>query len=296
MGTTNFDELAYTTLTVSGNGTIGGTLEVTGAFTVNTNKLAVNATTGVMTLANGATIGNTSATTLTLTESIIALAGAVTVSSTLGVTGVVTLGADSANGALLLGAGAASNATQLTTATADKKFVAIYTESTATTGDSRNTYLRHYLGGAGGAGEALRAFTTVDVADVANAHGAHISTSFGSGGDITGQATGVRSTLQVPNAALSGGTYSAGISEVYHDGSSSSIAGATAHAIHRFLSAGDSTGAAKLTNVFSFEGLATDSSAGKALHTGNTLTVAGGIRVLINGVAQYIPYGAISTG
>jgi hypothetical protein len=229
---------------------------------------------------------STAATTLTFATAAL---------TTLGVTGVTTLGADAANGALLLGSGAASNATLNTTSTADKKFVNIYTESTATSGDSRLAYLRHYLGGAGGSGEALRAFTTVDVADVANAHGAHISTSFASGADITGQATGVRSTLHVPNAALSAGTYSAGISEVYHDGTSSSLAGTTTHAIHRFLAAGDGTGKATLVNVFSFEGLATDSSAGKPLHTGNTLTVAGGIRVIIDGVAQYIPYGAIST-
>ncbi len=239
-------------------------------------------------LRNGATINNNAAGTLTITETAIALVGSLSAS------GVLTLGADAANGALLLGSGAASNATQNTTAVADKKFISIYTESTATSGDSRNTYLRHYLGGAGGSGEALRAFTTVDVANAANAHGAHISCGFASGADITGQATGVRATLHVPNAAFSAGTYSAGISEVYHDGSSSDISGATTHAIHRFISAGDGTGAAKLVNAFSFEGLASGATAATAIMTGTTFGCVGGIAVLLNGVLVRIPYGTIS--
>lgn len=101
-----------------------------------------------------------------------------------------------ATAALIAGAG--TSTTACTTATADKNFIGFWTQSTATTGDSRGMYLRHYLGAAG-SGEALRAFGTATAANVATggtANGAHISFSLsGASASISGQANAARITL-----------------------------------------------------------------------------------------------------
>lgn len=181
---------------------------------------------------------------------------------------------------LLFGAGAASSSTLITTATASKNFVQLYTKSTATSGDNRGIYNRFYLSGAGGGGESLRTFTTVNNVAAGTAHGAHISLSFGTTGSITGQGLGLRATLHVPNQAQSGGTYAGAQSEIYYDGASSNIAGSTVHSIHRFIQDGNATAYAKALNVFEFVNLSTGS--GK-MYYGETL------RTIVNGSAKYIP-------
>jgi len=170
--------------------------------------------------------------------------------------------------------------------TALDKFIEIRTTTAATSGDKRLAYLRHYLTGAGVTSDCLRAFLTVSDVAAANAIGTHSSVNFGSTGSITGQAAGVRATLHVPNAALTGGTYSAAISELYCDGASSDISGTTTHAIHRFINAGNATGYANLENVLSFEGMNSTS-----VKTGTVGGTGKGIRVLIDGVTHYITVG-----
>ena len=159
---------------------------------------------------------------------------------------------DSADGGLIK---AGTSGTKVTTATADMKFLSLYLENTATSGDNRGMYLRLYLGGAGGGGEAARIFTTVNDVAAGTAHGAHISLNFGSTGSITGLGVGVRSTLHIPNQAQVGGTYAGGQSELYFDGASADISGATMHSIHRFICDGDATGMATAGYVFEFVGL-----------------------------------------
>lgn len=102
-------------------------------------------------------------------------------------------GADTA--ALLLGSGTSSTRTK--TATADKNFLGFWTESSATSGDSRGMYLRHYFSSTG-SGEALRAYGTAAAANVATggtANGAHISFSLNASASISGQANAARVTL-----------------------------------------------------------------------------------------------------
>ena len=110
-------------------------------------------------------------------------------------TGNVQLGATTSV-AVLMGGGTA--ASPLSTSTADKNFLGFWTQSTATSGDSRGLYLRHYLGAAG-SGEALRVFGTATAANVATggtANGAHISFSLsGASASISGQAHACRLTL-----------------------------------------------------------------------------------------------------
>lgn len=108
-----------------------------------------------------------------------------------------------------------SSASPETTATANTKFSALYTKSTATSGDSRGVYIKHYFSGAGGSGDALRAWGVVDNVNAASGGtvtGAHISLSItGASGAVAGQAAALRvtygadaqtRTLNANNAAL----------------------------------------------------------------------------------------------
>jgi len=125
--------------------------------------------------------------------------------------------------------------------TANMKFISLYFDNGATSGDSRGIYNRLYITGAGGGGESLRSFTSVDDVAGATAHGAHLSLNFGDSGSITGLGVATRSTLHIPDASLGGGTYAALQAEIWSDGSSSAFAG-TELSFIRVVNAGDATG------------------------------------------------------
>lgn len=133
-------------------------------------------------------------------------------------------GANAAN-ALLMGVG--TTADPALTSVAGKNFVEMRTKSTATSGDSRNHYLRHDIGGAGGSGECLRVIT--DLTAAANtARGAQISVQAGATGYVTGLAVGVDAQLYLKNEVLAAnGTYAAVNAEIYAEGSTTNPAGAT---------------------------------------------------------------------
>jgi len=122
-------------------------------------------------------------------------------------TGVLQLGADVDTAALFLGGGTA--ASRLTTAVADKNFLGLWTESTATSGDSRGLYLRHYIKGAGGSGEAIRGYATIDGVAAAvggTVNGAHISLKIATGGSVSGAGNALRATLETDASVAPGGT------------------------------------------------------------------------------------------
>jgi hypothetical protein len=98
--------------------------------------------------------------------------------------------------AVYMGGGNASD--KLSTATANKNILAFYTESTATTGDSRGLYLRHYAGGtisASGFSDAIRAFMTVTGTNYDFASGIHATMQINAGATVSGSAAGARATL-----------------------------------------------------------------------------------------------------
>jgi len=177
----------------------------------------------------------------------------------------------------ILKCGTSSSAVSVTTP--DHKFISFYLANAAASGDNRGMYLRLYHTGAGGGGEALRVFTTVSNVAAGTAHGAHISLSFGSTGSITGLGLGMRATLHVPNQAQSGGTYAGAQSEVYFDGTSARIAGATVASIHRFICDGVTSHTNDVPYVFEFVGLnatqVRENTSSDATH---------GLRCRINGV------------
>lgn len=140
---------------------------------------------------------------------------------------------------------AGTSGAPVTEDTADMKFVSLYFDDGATSGDARGVYNRLYITGAGGGGESLRTMTTVSDVAAATAHGAHTSLSFGSTGTVTGQGIASRNTLHIPDASLGGGnvTYSALQAEVWSDGSSSDPNGNKLSML-RMVNGGDSDGRA----------------------------------------------------
>jgi hypothetical protein len=154
-----------------------------------------------------------------------------------GTTALATEGA--ATAALLLGNG--TSTTPASTSTAGKNFLGFWTESEATSGDSRGLYLRHYIAGVGGSGEAARIYGTVSDVAATDARGAHISLSFGSTGTVTSSGQALTTTLHIPNTTPLTGTLSCITAEIYSEGSTSDPAGASLSFI-RFAVNGDTTG------------------------------------------------------
>jgi len=165
--------------------------------------------------------------------------------------------------------------------TANMKFMSFYLDNGATSGDNRGLYLRLYLTGAGGGGEAARIFTTCEDVACGTAHGAHISLNFGSTGSVTGLGVANRNTIHVPDAALSGGTYAATQAEIYADGSSSDISGATKYSFIRLVADGDATGIANIdANAFLFDMSGLTTASGRFVDTDKTThTAYGGIPI-----------------
>jgi len=182
---------------------------------------------------------------------------------------------------------AGTSSDYITADVADMKFISMYFDNGASSGDNRGMYIRLNLtGGAGG--EALRPYTVLSTAS-GTAHGAHIGLSLGTAGSITGLGCGSRSTLEFPNdVTLSSGTYCGGMSELYFNGDNSSttdITGVTEHSIHRFCIAGDTTAKAKVQNAFSIPYAPSGSGTTNMIDTNQNGTAStDGLRVLINGI------------
>jgi hypothetical protein len=110
--------------------------------------------------------------------------------------GVTQLGTTT-TAALALGGG--TSASPLTTSTADKNFVGMYSKSTATSGDSRGAYFKHVLGGtiaSTGYGDAVRALCSVTGTGYSYASGIHATMSLAASATITGSGAGARCTLE----------------------------------------------------------------------------------------------------
>jgi len=141
---------------------------------------------------------------------------------------------------------------------ADMKFISLYFDNGATSGDNRGMYLRQYLTGAGGGGEALRVFTTVEDVAGGTAHGAHISLNFGTSGKLTGMGAAMRATLHMPSTALNASnvTYTAVQAEIYSDAATSDPSGNLLSAF-RVVNGGNATGMADVDDdayLFDFVG------------------------------------------
>lgn len=175
--------------------------------------------------------------------------------------------------------------------TANMKFIAIYVDNGATSGDNRAMYLREYLTGAGGGGEAARVFTTVNNVAGGTAHGAHISLNFGTTGSITGLGVAGRNTLHIANQAYTGlgGTYAAVQAEIYSDGANSDPAGMTEISFVRVVNDGHANGIADVDDdafLFSFQGFSV--GAGNVFAAKTASAVSHGARVKIGSTTYYL--------
>jgi len=191
----------------------------------------------------------------------------------------------------ILKAGTSSSAISCST-TADMKFISIYTSTSATSGDARSIYNRLYIAGVGGGGESLRSFTTVNNVAGATAHGAHLSLSFADTGSITGLGVAMRGTIHVPNA-ISGGTYAALQAEIWGDGATSSVSGATEYSFIRCVTDGTTADVKATVDtsgfLFSIQGLTANT--GKLVELGTGMgTVTGTLKFKLGADTRYLPF------
>ena len=205
--------------------------------------------------------------------------------------GSVTLtsaGADS--GAVLHGLGTSSG--RVTTGTAGKKFMSYYTESSATSDDSRGFYMRHYILGVGGGGEAIRSYATVLNVAASTARGAHISLDFGATGTVTGLGVALECTLHIPNQGTQTGTLTALQLAINSDGSTSDPSGALLSYI-RCSNQGDTTGDDDVdtdVNLFNITGHATGTGTlFQATTTGYVLSeITHSLKVVVGGTTLHL--------
>jgi len=207
-------------------------------------------------------------------------------------TGVLNLarngGAASASG-LIMGVG--TSASPATTSVAGSIFSEFRTQSTATTGDSRNLYLRHEIKGINGGGEAIRAFAKVSVA-AATCRGAHISLDMAAAGTVSGQGSAVDAQLMLGGAAYADNISALNVN--IYGNASATVTGRTS--MIRGVINGDSTAVADINaNAFFLDLTDVTASASGLIDTDITaLTGYGSMKVLCpDGTTRYIP---ITTG
>jgi len=158
--------------------------------------------------------------------------------------------------------------------------------STATSGTTYGQYIGLLGNGAGSEQIASRSKCLLATAGIGNAHGLHatleLDTTYG---DVTGLGTGLRGNLVVADRAIAQGTYYGMMAEIYALGDTAALpAGSNACLC---LNVQPGTAMDLVANAIAVNG--TDGS-GKMIYTHAPTTLAGSIRVLINGVAKYIPF------
>ena len=199
------------------------------------------------------------------------------------------------NTALLIGAGTSSS--YEATSSADKNFAEFRTKSTATSGDSRGLYWRHYLSGANQGGEAARLYSTFEGATATGVtvNGAHVSLSLTASANLTGGlGNALRATLDLGGATY-GGNMSAIMAEIVT--TTSSVVPAT-HGLFRAVVSGNATANALVKNLLHVD-VASDcvgNLAAKKLVSNAAVTTSStaGLQVCVQGTQYWIPLHAIA--
>lgn len=177
----------------------------------------------------------------------------------------------------------------VTMTAANARYFEAYTACSAESGSSDGFYWGHAVTGAGGSGGGGDFYGWADGVAAANIGGVKGAAYFTGGGSITGLGVGVHALLEIPDAALVGGTYCAGMSVLYAKGANSHIGGATRHAIHRFVLDGDPTGKATANTVLEFAGLTTGTGDDDMVKTDKHANAStDGIRCIVNGEVKYL--------
>lgn len=204
--------------------------------------------------------------------------------------GVLQFGSTTTS-ALRMGGGTSASPLAMGT-TADKNLIGFWSTSTATTGDSRLMYIRHYFSGVGGSGEAARIFATVNNVTAATGgtvNGAHITLSVsGASGVVSGAGNALRVTFAQGASSNPGGTCA--VMQVDSDLDNASTVDSTLSYI-RFTNSNTK----KVPILMNLDGVDTSTlyiaagtsagSAGDAAHCAAQKV----IQIRVNGAAAYIP-------
>lgn len=271
---------AQTTAEVAGDVAVPGVVEGGKEVTVDLNKHID--TIGIA--VGGLKLGTTGAE--------VAVSGT---AAELNVVAGVTAGTGLASKAVVLDAngmwGYGTDSVPISTATADKKFISLYTRSTAASGDVRGIYAKTFFGGATG-GEAARFYAAATAAGVAaggTMNGIHVTADIHSGASISGQANAIRATIGTEDAASTpGGTLAAITAETNF------YAGSTLPATAFYQRFVTLAGTVQPANVFSFEGLGATAFASAGTGANSAALAGGGVaakvlKVKVDGTDYWMP-------
>lgn len=186
-----------------------------------------------------------------------------------------------------------TSAVPVTEDTANMKFISMYFDDGATSGEAVGLYDRLYVTGAAGEGIALRAFCSVTDVAAGNARGAHISLSFGTSGSVTGLGTALETTLHIPSAGGLAGTVSSIKAAINSDGANSDPAGSQI-SVFNVVNQGNGTGAADVDDdccLFDLQGWGVATGDMIYHSTSTPGDSAGSIRIrLPSGALAYLRY------
>ncbi len=190
---------------------------------------------------------------------------------------------------------AGTSSAPVTEDTANMKFVSLYFDDGATSGEAVGIYDRLYVTGAGGEGIALRAFGSVTDVAAGNARGAHISLSFGASGTVTGLGAALETTLHMPSGGGMAGTNTSLKVAINSDGTNADPAGATEISFVRIEAQGTQGGIDDLEDdgyFFSFQGFTADADASHMLSSTSLAelpTGTVGLRCKVGSTIYYLP-------
>lgn len=170
--------------------------------------------------------------------------------------------------------------------TAGEKGITLWFSSTATSDTTYGLYIGLLGNGAGSEQIAMRSKCLLATNSIGNAHGHHATLELDTlYGNVTGLGTGLRGNLVVGNRAIAAGTYYGMLAEIYANGNTAELPAGSNACLGISLQPG--TAMDLVGNAISFSG--TDGS-GKMIYTHAPSTLAGGIRILVNGVVKYLPF------
>ncbi len=195
---------------------------------------------------------------------------------------------------------AGTSSAPVTEDTANMKFIGLYFDNGATSGDNRGIYNRLYLTGAGGGGESFRSYTEIVGVAAGTAHGAHISLGTGESttvGSVTGLGVAVRATLGIASGTLpSTGTYAAIQPEIYSFGESSVTSGVTELSFIRCVAGGGTNGKADIDDkayLLVIDGVA-EGAGNMVVASATEANYASAARCKINGVEKWLMFASAS--
>ena len=179
--------------------------------------------------------------------------------------------------------------TPIVLAAADEMAQKRYYSTAMTSGTNYVDYVRLDVTGAGVEAIGARNKVLLKAAGIGNAHGRHDTLELDtSAGAVTGLGTGHRANLVVADRAIATGTYYGQLAEIYALGNTAALPAGSNACLGINLQAG--TAMDLVGNAIAFNG--TDGT-GKMIYT-HAITMgatgAGGIRILVNGVARWIPF------